>query len=471
MNKFIVLIISVFIILPIRTNGGINKDQVPVVKKSGILTLSLNKAINLALQANRNIITSQYNAEGKQFSLLSAQSDFELKIVPAASVGVGGGGSESGNDVNAGFSFQKKFEAGTRLSVGPNVNKSNGEYSTAMGLSVEQPILRGFGKDVNLDGIKSVDFSIQSSYRNIYQTKVNTVLETVAAFYEAVRQRETAGLYKSMGMRLSSHATVAKAKENVGLATPMDTYRAQIRLKDAEDSFTQAVEAYRDSLDRLKVILSLPLETEMEIEDVRTSEILNIELNNAIETALAHRIELEQAEADIKEAERRSAIMKHKILPEINLVFDYERFDSSDRFDRSAGLNQNRWGLRVRTSTDLSRTAEKSAYEQSILDLQTLQLNLEGKKDEFRRQVRKQLNSLKESGKRIDIIKEQIKQAEGKLALAEVKFAHEMADNFDVIEAETELQRARVNLLTAEIDYTVGAYNMRAVTGTLIERD
>jgi outer membrane protein TolC len=38
---------------------------------------------------------------------------------------------------------------------------------------------------------------------------------------------------------------------------------------------------------------------------------------------------------------------------------------------------------------------------------------------------------------------EQIRQGESRLALAQVKFSHDMASNLDVIEAETELQRAR----------------------------
>jgi outer membrane protein TolC len=43
-----------------------------------------------------------------------------------------------------------------------------------------------------------------------------------------------------------------------------------------------------------------------------------------------------------------------------------------------------------------------------------------------------------------------------------------MANNFDLIEAETELQEARTNLLAAKIEYIVGTYRLRAALGTLI---
>jgi outer membrane protein TolC len=44
-----------------------------------------------------------------------------------------------------------------------------------------------------------------------------------------------------------------------------------------------------------------------------------------------------------------------------------------------------------------------------------------------------------------------------------------MANNFDVIEAESELQEARLNLLAAQIESIVGMYRLRAAIGTLID--
>ena len=99
-----------------------------------------------------------------------------------------------------------------------------------------------------------------------------------------------------------------------------------------------------------------------------------------------------------------------------------------------------------------------------------MKLIYQSKRDEIARDVRRQLTALKELDERIRIRGEQIHQADGKLALAKVKFTHGLANNFDVIEAETELQLANVNLLSANLDYIVGTYSIRAILGTLIER-
>jgi hypothetical protein len=44
-----------------------------------------------------------------------------------------------------------------------------------------------------------------------------------------------------------------------------------------------------------------------------------------------------------------------------------------------------------------------------------------------------------------------------------------MADNFAVIEAEGERQRARANLFATEAEYAVGVYNLQAISGHLLD--
>ena len=91
-------------------------------------------------------------------------------------------------------------------------------------------------------------------------------------------------------------------------------------------------------------------------------------------------------------------------------------------------------------------------------------------RDEVARQVKSGLRNQRKSEQRIIIQQEQIKQAEGKLELARVKFQHGLANNFDLIEAEMELRRAQTNLLSAVLNYIVGTYRLRGAMGSLLER-
>jgi len=337
-------------------------------------------------------------------------------------------------------------------------------------VSLSIPLLRGLGKKVTLDHVYGSQFSLRTAERSIYTAQVNVVLETVSAVYDIKKQLELVNLFEFQGAQLAGHAETARIKERVGLASPIDIYRAEIRLKDAEDSLASARESVSNARDRLKLILSVPLEKEIRVSAPSTSDPIRIGSDEAAKLALHHRIELEQRADDIREAERRVLIAKHNLLPQMDLVVDYDRFNSADEFRESMDFNQDRWAIHLSSDTDWARTNEKISHRQSLLSLKTAQLNLDQTIDEIKREVRRQIQSLDKSLARIRIRRAQLKQADGKLSLANLKFNYDMADNFDVIEAETERQRAKVDLLSTEIDYIIGTYRMRSILGTLIER-
>jgi outer membrane protein TolC len=433
------------------------------------VSLTLDQAVKLALIANRGIVTSRYNLENQRFSVDAAKSEFDIKILPLAGAGYQGTNADSYGNLGLGLTAQKKFDWGATGSVGPNVLWSGGDYGTGLNVSLKQPLLKGAGKDVNDDRIKSSLHTLDASSRTLTQTEINTVLDTIALFHDAIRQEKLIRMYGEMCQRLQAHADVARAKENVGLATPMDTYRAEIRLKDAETSRLQAVEVYQDVTDRLKSTLSISLQQEVALIAPVPVEKPVISSAEAVRIALAGRLELLQAEADIREAERKASVLKHNVLPELNLVFDYTNAWAMNNAQFGRINDTGLWGLRLESTTDLFRTTEKVAYQLGLLTLQSARINLETKKDEIRRQVRMQVTSLKELQERIALRKEQITQAEGKLALAQVKFSHGFTDNFNLIEAETELQSAKGNLLSAETEVNVGIFKLQAAMGILLK--
>lgn len=439
----------------------------PVTRAS--VSLTLDQAVKLALTANRTIVTSHYHIESQRHSLNSAKSEFDVKILPSAGAGYQGTNTDSYGNLGLGLMAQKKFDWGMSGSVGPSVLWSGGDYGSGLNVSLKQPLLKGSGRDVNEDRIRSALYALDASQRTFTQAEINTVLDAITTFHEAIRQERLMQMYAEMGHRLQTHADVARAKEKVGLATPMDTYRAEIRLKDAETARTQAIETRQDAKDRLKSILSIDLRQDVSLIAPASMEKPAMMSEEAVRVALVNRPELLQAEADIREAERKATVLKHSVLPELNLVFDYTNAwgMNNARFGRINDTGF--WGLRLESTTDLFRTSEKLAYQQGLLNLQSAKVSLETKKDEVRRQVRSQVTALRELRERISLRKEQIAQAEGKLALAQVKFSHGFTDNFNLIEAETELQSAKGNLLSAETEMNVGIFRLQAAMGILLK--
>lgn len=434
--------------------------------------LTLTQVIDLALTANRSIRGSEYGVASQRYSLITAESEFEWKVAPATTASA----SKDANRLGAGVALQKKSRFGPTIRITPEVvhndnasGQSDMEGQVDVGVTI--PLLRGRGREVNSSASSSSRYSSRTMMRSHHLAKVNVILEAVGAVYAIVEQRELLQLNEHQTASFESHAVMAAAKEKIGLATPMDVYRAQIRLKDAQDRLNRNQEALQNARDRLKLILSISLEAPLEVTAPMEYAPLDIDVQHAVNTALARRVELLQSADEIDNLRRISRVARHNLKPRLDLVGNYNHLGGEDPFDADFESEDDYWNVSLVSTTDLRRTVEKAEHQRSLLAVKAARLSRWTLVDTIRRQVRRNFDALQKSEERMRIRAEQIQQAEGKLALAQVKFEHGMADNFDVVEAQTEVQAARSNLLAAKIEHILGRYQLQAAMGTLLEYD
>ncbi|MEZ4576898.1 MAG: TolC family protein [Desulfobacterales bacterium] len=266
------------------------------------------------------------------------------------------------------------------------------------------------------------------------------------------------------------HSLIAQIKTNAGLAQPLDVYRAQIKEKDAEVSLTNSLENLQTAYNNLKSILSVAQNRPIEIADIPVaSPETALDVNKIKDIAFQNSIEIKSALDSLNERKRAAKIAEHNLLPDLSVFVDYTRTGTDDGFnDDLLRLDEDTWRVYLTSSTDFSRTAEKNSYRQSLINVRSAELDLENKKDQLAKDVKNQIDFLEKTRERIAIIEKQINNAMGKLELSRIKFNNGMADNFDMIEAETELHRARLSLLSARINHIIGTYRLRKTIGTLI---
>lgn len=433
--------------------------------------MNLDQILQRVLQANRSIQQNILRVQTNQYALRSAESDFDWKVQPVANLGLSRSEDSTEQATGVSSEIRKKNSLGIEASLAPSIAyvKDSGS-SSGVGVSLSVPLLRGFGREYNYDAVRAADFALATSTRNVYLTEVDTVLETVTLVYEILRQQELVNLYSSQDKRLQGHVATAQLMETTGLSSPIDTYRAQIRLKDVQEQLTVAQQQYSASLDRLKVLLAFPMKTRLVVAAPLSYKPTRIKEEEAEKIALKNRMEIVQAAADLSEASRKSRVAKKNLLPNLKLVATYRKNTFLDGLDSSELYYGDYWSVGLTSDTDFARTVEKSSFQQSLLQVRRVKLQQQDRRDTILAEVKARLTALEQEEHRIQLRREQIVQARGKMRLADIKFSHGMADNFDLIESETELQRAKSNLLSEKTSYIVGQYRLRAVLGTLLER-
>ncbi len=443
----------------------------PLTNVDTELVLDLNQVIERARTSNRRLLQSGLVVQKNRYSLQSAESEFDWQVRPVANLGYSKSDNFSEQATGISGRISKKSSFGVETAFSPSVAYvDNDGISSGIGVSLTIPLFRGFGKDYNYDPVYSADFALESSVRTVYLAEVEKIIETVNLAYEVVRQQTLIDLYGEQDKRLNKHVVTIQLMETTGLGSQIDTYRAQISQKDVQNQLANARQQYQGVLDRLKVLLALPVETQLKIKIPLSYELTKIKNREAEEIALSNRIEIDQARADLKEARRQAKVAKTQILPDLNFVATYRKNSFLESIDASDSNIGDYWSIGFTSNTDVARSSEKASYQQSLLNVRQKKLQQESQSDTIRAEVRNRLDALKKEAQSIRLREEQIVQARGKSRLAEIKFSHGMGSNFDFIEADTELQRARANLLTGKINYIVGQYRLRAALGTLISR-
>ncbi len=431
------------------------------------LRLTLEEAVSLALRSNRNIGLAANSVRSSELSLQGARSAFDLKYRPAGNIGAADGEAF----VEAGMAVEKRLYSGTRMGVTPLVSQGDDATRALVDLSVEIPLLRGRGAAVNRDAVDQSAYSLRSSGRSLHLSRVDTVIQTVSAIYGILEQREVIALLEEQVREMAVHVETARMKKQVELADAMDVYRALIRLKDVQDSLSAARSGLSRSRNSLKRILALPLDQQVDVSAPFTIRPVSYSLAAAIDAALKNRKEIAQAEDALAEAERRAGVARDDLSPDLDLVLDYERVSQTDDFGFGRDRPEDRWQINLVSSTDWARTREKARYRQDLLDVANARLRIQARRDQIIAEVRNQLEVLENWRDRIRIKKEQVRQARGKQKLSQIKFKHSMADNFDLVEAESELFRARAGLAGARAAYIVNQYRLRAVMGNLLNAE
>jgi outer membrane protein TolC len=440
-------------------------SQIDENPSPGVLRLTLQDAIAQALSHNRLLRTSGYGVRNRDLSVAAAQSALDLKIKPLSTVGT----SDDGERLTGGVDLSKTFETGIRASLSPEFGRVEGDFRGEIAARLEIPLFKGLGHTVTLDKVNGSRFALRSARRAYYLSRVKTVLDTVSAVYDVVRQKHLMDQFQARITSLEHHLQDVRLRQRVGIAGRLDVYRADIQRSNVQDSLTLAREGLQNATDRLKLILAISQSRPLSVSAPLDIEPLDLNTAQAVEIALRQRVELRQAEDAVGEARRQADVARENLLPGLNLVAAYVSSRSSVILGDIFRPSDARWAVGLTGATDWARRAEKMAYRQRLNDVQAAQLKLRHSREEVGREVRQQLDALQRARRRIDIQRAQIHQAEGKRALAAVKFRHNMASNFDVMDADRDLQRARTSLLNARIDYIVGIYRLRRALGTLLK--
>lgn len=278
-----------------------------------------------------------------------------------------------------------------------------------------------------------------------YQDMRDLVVRVAAGYYldgqAAAAEVEAAKARVETSQALEK---LARDQHAAGLATGVDVLRAQVQLQRDQQSLLVAQDSYQTSLLVLQRYLGLRPGAPLELADrLEFRSIALPEAGQAVQTALEARADYRSLRAQRESLVEQQKASRARYLPTLSVSGNYGPFGRSFGELPGIGLIQ---GTLSFTIFDRDRSGEakelRSRLDRVDEQIADLQRGIE-------QDVRKALLDLASAEQQVSVTQAGVDLATSELKLAEDRFRHGVTDNIEVITAQSSLQSAQDDHITA----------------------
>jgi|GEM_PF-1205747 len=251
----------------------------------------------------------------------------------------------------------------------------------------------------------------------------------------------------------------AQLREQAGLGTKFDVLQQQVQLANFIQDLTNARRDQRVARRQIVNLLSLAQDSEISAADpITVAGQWELSIDESIILAFKNRAELQQrlTERDIAEQDRLIALAD--IRPQVNVFATY---DVLEVFDDDVGPADG-FSIGARfTWNFFDGGSARARARQAETDIAIADTNFADTRNSIRFQVEQAFFDLKANEQNIQTATLAVKQAEESLRLAELRVGAGVGTQLEVINQQTELTRARNNLVSAILNYNIGLANLQ----------
>jgi len=435
--------------------------------------LSLADTLALAMANSRSYQTQKESLFIQALNLTETQKDFNWDYSASAGASTayttfGDGTAETFGDNGIGASFaagvSRQLASGARISLGfaqsyvnlltdPNTSSSDNTLS----LNVVQPLLNGFGPLVTKEPLRQAERDMVYSVRDFKRFQQDFVIDIASRYYETLQSRD-----QLINERRNFESAVANREQTEAMAKAgrikeFEAAQAQQSELNAADRLTLSVSSYQAALDDYRFSLGIPIDLHVEpdpkeLESLvdRGLVVLDMDLSDALKSALTNRLDLINQREQVEDRERRLEIVRRDFLPKLDAEYDVSASPSGvlsgENVDQS---------LSVRLNLPFDWTEKRNNYRIAQINLDREIRSLGADEDNIRRNVRDLWRRLERNRSVYKNRQLSVKLSERRVENTEMLLQQGKVQTRDLLEAQDDLLSSRNQATTALVDYTI----------------
>jgi len=340
-----------------------------------------------------------------------------------------------------------------------------------------RPLVRDAGYQQQMEALTQAERQMLYELRDFVQYRRDFSVQIASAYYNVLgdRDRVRNAYLNLQSSRRNAERTRALAQE--GRVTQTDLGRLAQQELSAESAWINAVRSYKQSLDNFKLLLGLPLDANIVLDD-RELEALQIKhpdlsVEDSIRIALAARLDYLNLQDQVADAERKAQLAANQLKPRVDLTTSVTLRSNPDdttglplpetgRYSYSAGLE---------VDPGLDRTSERNAYRAALIQLDQAARRLEQREDEIKLEVRDSWRALDQAKRNYEISEIGVRLAERRVEEQNILAELGRARAQDLVDAQNDLVNSRNQRTQALVAHTIARLQFWNNLGILYIKD
>lgn len=486
-----------------------------VTGASGTLDLSLEDAVQIAIQNNRDIQIEQKNVEVSEGEVTTQKGVFD----PVLNVGTSYTDSqtpttstfiESGEinqeDFNVSANVEGNLPTGTyydvlnfsttRTETDSPIQDLSPSWFNNVSFTIGQELLRNFGIGVNRTFVVTAERSNVISEKELESITSDVLLSVERRYWLLVAAEQNLDLEQTaleLAMDLQRRNEI---QVEVGVLPPVSVTQAKSEVAAREVDVIVAENDLQAASDNLKNVLAMELAQKITTTDEPTTEVFKFSESESLEVAYEERPEMDQVLLDIENKATLKKYYSNQRLPRLAVegTVDLQGLGGDENPDRQGfggepepippqflgsgeafsqvfGADFPTWQILGVFSYPLFNRQARGEYVKATAELDRSHITLSKTKDDIALEVRSAIREIENSLRAIEAARVSIELAEEVVENEQERLNVGIGTTREVLEAQRDLIDAGTREITAIANYNIALAELERAKGTLLEKN
>ncbi len=444
--------------------------------------LTLDQALEIALVnsptmrgADFNLSISEHNLDA---NLASLKSKLNLTVTPYQF-----SKNRVFNDLASSYITQEQTTSSASFSVTQPITWTDGilrisedinwkeSFSSFTGTEKETSYRNSFVVTLNQPlfsynrtklQLKELRLSLENSRLNFAIQKLQIESRVTQQFLNLFYRQQSVAITEQEFTNAQASYDIIKSKVDAGISALEELYQADLTMANSRASLQNSRMQYEEALDNFNILLGVDLDQQFEINAAVEKNIVDINLDHALESGINNRMEIRQRNIDLQKAYhsliRTGADNEFKA--DLRLSYGLTGTDpefgdlyKSPNRDQSVSLSFNiplfDWG------------EKKHRMNASRLGLENSELNLSEEKRQITIEIRQAFRNLQNQKLQIEIAEKNVKNATLTYEINLERYKNGDLSSKDIGFYQNQLSSEQLNEISALINYQIALLDLK----------